>query len=85
MLLVQQAPAAHPRSRLQKSRVRFKSILAEKTLVLQSTLIARRPRQTLQMRASAGLGLKLPLRKMVFGFSVTARAMTTFARMAPVA
>ena len=62
-------------SRLQKSRVRFKSIVAEKTLVLQSTLIARRPRQTLRMRASAGLGLKLPLRKMVFGFSVTARAM----------
>ena len=58
MLLEQQAPAANPPSRQQKSRVRFKNILAEKTLVLQSTLIARRPRQTLQMRASARLGLQ---------------------------
>ena len=77
MLLEQQAPAANPRSRLQKSRVRFKNLWAEKTLVLQSTLIARRPRQTLQMRASAGLRLQMPLRKMVFGFSVTSKAPTT--------
>ena len=77
MLLEQQAPAANPPSRQQKSRVRFKNILAEKTLVLQSTLIARRPRQTLQMRESVRLGLQLPLRKVVFGFSVTAKATTT--------
>ena len=78
MLLVQQAQAANPRSRLQKSRVRFKNILAEKTLVLQSTLIARRLQHPLRRRNPvARSGLQLPLRRMVFGFSKTTQATTT--------
>ena len=77
MLLVQQAQAANPLNRQQKKGVRFKNILAEKTLVLQSTLITRRLRQTLQMRQSVRLGLQLPLRKVVFGFSVTAKETIT--------
>ena len=55
-----------------KNHARFKNILGEKALVLQSTLMARRLPHPLRWRSLvARSGLQLPMRKMAFGFSKT--------------